>query len=68
MATEAALVDMSSCISKIIKVHLDILVDLLVVLAKVFNAVAPNSPLEGLSVVAMLVIETTWAVIRSWCG
>ena len=47
MATEAALVDMSSCVSKIIEVHSDILVDLLVVLAKVFNVVAPRSPWMG---------------------
>ena len=65
MATEAALIDMSSCVLEIIEVHSDVLVDLLVMLAKVFNAVAPSSPLEGLSVVAMLVGETTWAAIRS---
>ena len=44
MVTEAAFVDTSSRISEIIKVHSDVLVDLLVVLAKVFNAVAPSSP------------------------
>ena len=49
----------SSCISEIVEVHSDILVNLLVMLAKVFDAVAPSSPLEGLSVVAMLVGETT---------
>ena len=68
MATEMAFVDTSSRISEIIKVHSDVLVDLLVVLAKVFNAVAPSSPLEGLSVVAVLVGETTWVAIRSWHG
>ena len=47
MVTEAALVDTSSCVSEIIEVHSDVLVDLLVVLAKVFDAVAPISPLEG---------------------
>ena len=68
MATEAAFIDTSSCISEIVEVHLDVLVDLLVVLAKVFDAVAPSSPLDGLSVVTVLVGETTWAAIRSWCG
>ena len=46
MATEAAFVDTSSCIPEIIEVHSDVLVDLLVVLAKVFGVVAPGSPLE----------------------
>ena len=68
MATEAALVDMSSCISEIIKVHSNVLVDLLVMLAKVFDAVAPCFPLEGLPIVVVLVSEATWAVIRSWRG
>ena len=45
MATKAEFVDMSSCISKIVEVHLDILIDLLVVLAVMFNAVAPSSAL-----------------------
>ena len=66
--SSTALVDTSSRVSKIVEVDLDVLVDLLVVLARVFDAVAPSSPLEGLSVVAMLVGETTWAAIRSWCG
>ena len=43
MATEAALVDMSLCISEIIEVHSDVLV----MLAKVFDAVAPSSPWRG---------------------
>ena len=43
MATKAALVDTSSCVSEIIKVHSDVLVDLLVVLAVMFDAVAPSS-------------------------
>ena len=66
MATEAALVDMLSCVIEIIEVRLDVLVDLLVMLAKVFDAIAPSSPLEGLSVVTVLVGETTWAAIRCW--
>ena len=68
MSTKAALVDTSSCVSKIIEVHSDVLVDLLVVLARVFDAVAPSCPLEGLSVVMVLVSEMTWAAIRSWRG
>ena len=44
MATKAAFVDTSSCISEIVEVNSDVLVDLLVVLAKVFDAVAPSSP------------------------
>ena len=68
MVTKAVLVDMSSCVSEIIEVHSDVLVDLLVMLAKVFDAVAPSSPLEGLSIVAVLVGEMTWAAIRSWRG
>ena len=59
MATEAALVDTLSCISEIIEVHSDVLVDLLVVLAVVFDAVAPSSALEKLPVVAVLVGEAT---------
>ena len=67
MVTKAAFVDTSSCISEIIEVHLDVLVDLLVVLAKEFDAVAPSSVLEGLPVVVVLVGEATWAAIGS-CG
>ena len=61
MVTKAALVDTLSCISKIIEVHSDVLVDLLVMLARVFDVVAPSSPLEGLSIIAVLVGETTSA-------
>ena len=42
--TKTALVDTSLRISKIVEVRSNVLVDLLVVLAKVFNAVAPSSP------------------------
>ena len=66
MATEAAFIDTSSCISKIVEVHSDVLVDLLVMLAVVFNAVAPSSTLEGLPVITVLVGEATWAAIGSW--
>ena len=68
MTTKAAFVDMSSRILEIVEVHSYVLVDLLVVLAKVFDAIAPSSPLEGLSIIAVLVDETTWAAIRSWSG
>ena len=67
MATEVALVNTSSCVSEIIEVHSDILVDLLVVLAVMFNVVAPSFALEGLPIVAVLVGEVTWAAIGS-CG
>ena len=44
MVTKVALVDTSSCVSEIIVVRSDVLVGLLVVLEKVFDAVAPSSP------------------------
>ena len=68
MATEAAFVDTSSCISEIVEVHSDVLVDLLVMLAVMFIAIFPSSALEGLPIVAVLVGEATWAAIRSWHG
>ena len=46
MVTEATLLDMPSCILEVTKVHSSILFDLLVMLAMVFGAVAPGSPLE----------------------
>ena len=68
MATEATLIDTSSCVSEIIEVHSDVLVDLLVVLAVMFDAVAPSSTLEGLPIIAVLVGEATSAAIGSWRG
>ena len=65
MATEAVFVDTSSCISEIIEVHSDVLVDLLVMLAVMFDVVAPSSTLEGLPVVVVLVGEATLAAIGS---
>ena len=59
---------MSSRILEIVEVHSYVLVDLLVVLAKVLDAVVPSSPLNGLPVIAVLVGEATWAVIGSWRG
>ena len=67
MATEATFVDTSSCISEIVEVHSDVLVDLLVVLAVMFVTVALISALEELPVVAVLVSEATLAAIGS-CG
>ena len=61
MATEAAFIDMPSCISEIVEVHSDVLV----VLAVMFDAVAPSSTLEGLPIIVVLVGEVTWAVIES---
>ena len=68
MVTEAAFVDTSSCILEIVEVHSDVLVDLLVGLAVMFNVVAPSSALEELPIVAALVGEATWAVIGSLRG
>ena len=68
MATEVAFVDTSSCISEIVEVHSDVLVNLLVVLVVMFNAVAPSSILERLPIVAVLIGEATWATIRYLCG
>ena len=48
--------------------HSDVLVNLLVMLAVMFNAVAPSSALEGLPIIAVLVGEATWAAIGSWRG
>ena len=67
MATEAAFVDTSSCISEIVDLHPDVLVDLLVVLAVMFGAITPSSTLGGLPIIAVLVSEATLAAIGS-CG
>ena len=63
MATKAAFVDMSSRISEIVEVHSNVLIDLLVMLVVMFNAVAPSSALEGLPIVAVLVGEATLAAV-----
>ena len=68
MARKTALVDTSSRILKIVEVHSDVLVDLLVMLAVMFNVVAPSFALEGLPVIVVLVGEATWAAIGSWRG
>ena len=67
MVTEVVFVDTLSCISEIVEVHPDVLVNLLVVLAVMFGVVAPSSTVEGLPVVAVLVGEVTLAAIDS-CG
>ena len=64
MAIEVVLVDTSSHVSEIVEVDSDVLVNLLVMLARVFDAVAPSSPLEGLPIVMVLVGEATWAAIE----
>ena len=61
MARETAPVDMTSRISEIVFVRTDILVDFLVVLARVVDVVLPSTPLEGLSIIVVLVGETTSA-------
>ena len=66
MAIEAVFINTSSCISEIVEVHSDVLVNLLVVLAVMFNAVVHSSTLEGLPIVVVLVNEATWVAIRSW--
>ena len=47
MAREMALVDMTSRVSEIVDVRSDVLVDFLVVLGRVVDAVAPSSPWRG---------------------
>ena len=44
MARETAPVDMTTRVSEIVDVRSDVLVDFLVVLARVVNVVAPSSP------------------------
>ena len=63
MATEAALLDTLSCISEVAEVHSSVLFDLLVMLAMVFGAVAPDSPLERQRMVGEMTL--TRVVIRS---
>ena len=60
--------DMTSRMSEIIEVCSNDLFDFLVMLARVVDAVAHSSPLERLSIVVVLVGETTsaGAAIRSW--
>ena len=70
MARETTPVDVASCIPEVVDVCSDILVDFLVVLARVVDAVPPSSPLEGLSIVTLLIGKTAsvGAAIGSWHG
>ena len=70
MARETAPFDMTSRVPEIIDVLSDILVDFLVMLARVVDAVPPSSPMEGLSIVMLLVGEMASAgtTIGSWRG
>ena len=67
MARETAPVDMTSHVTEIVDVRSDILVDFLVMLARVVDVVPPSSLLEGLSIITMLVDEmaSAGAAIRS---
>ena len=68
MPREIAPVDMMSRVLEIVDVRSDILVDFLVELARVVDTVPPSSPLEGLSIITMLVGEMASAgtAIGSW--
>ena len=70
MVREMVPVNMTSRVLEIVDVCLDILVDFLVVLARVVDAVPPSSPLEGLSIVTLLIGKTAsvGAAIGSWRG
>ena len=70
MPRETVPIDMTSCILEVVDVSSDILIYFLVELARVVDMVPPSSPLEGLSIITMLVGETAsaGAAIRSWCG
>ena len=47
MVTKTMLLDTPSCIPEITEVHSSVLFDLLVMLAMVLSAVAPNPTMEG---------------------
>ena len=57
MPRETAPIDVTSCIPEVVDVCSDILIDFLVVLARVVDTVPPSSPLEVLSIITMLVGE-----------
>ena len=67
MATESVFIDAPSCISTIVEMHPDVLVDLLAVLVVIFGVIAPSSTLGGMPIIAVLVGEATLAAIGS-CG
>ena len=68
MVRETAPIDMMSCVPEIVDVRLNILVNFLVMLARVVDAVPPSSPLEGLSIIRLLIGEmaSARAAIGSW--
>ena len=68
MARETTPINIASCVPEIVDVCSDILVDFLVVLARVVDAVPPSSPLEGLSIIMLLIGEmaSAGAAIGSW--
>ena len=70
MARETAPVDMTSRVSEIVDVCSDILVDFLVMLARVVDTLPPSSPLEGSSIITVSVGEMASAevAIGSWHG
>ena len=70
MVRETTPVDMRLRVPEIVDVRSDILFDLLVMLARVVDAVPPSSPLEGLSAITVLVGKMAYAgaAIRSWRG
>ena len=59
---------MTSHILEIVDVRSNVLADFLIVLVRVVDVVPPSSPLEGLSIIMMLVGEmaSAGATIRSW--
>ena len=67
MATKSAFIDAPSCISTIIEMHPNVLVDLLVMLVAKFDVIAPSSTLGGLLVIAVLVGEATLVAVDP-CG
>ena len=67
MATKTTLLDTPSCISTIVEMHPDVLVDLLAVLVVIFGVIAPSSTLGGMPIIAVLVGEATLAVVGP-CG
>ena len=68
MPRETTPIDVTSCIPEVVDVFSDILIDFLVVLVRVVDMVPPSSPLEGLSIITMLVGEkaSARAAIGSW--
>ena len=68
MMRETAPIDMTPRVPEIVDVRSDILVDFLVALARVVDVVPPSAPLEGLSIITLLIGEmaSVGAAIGSW--